>query len=264
MKVDTRFKSDFQDLKLLTNNIPDKSQEQMIIEIFKRILARGDKSTNLVPSRIFDPPLDKVFHIPEPKSSQEIYDLPIRAIYGVKVTQGPINQNGNRTHGWYNCLYATDFASSPESPPGEILAAGDGKVVNLNLQGNSSEAASAPGENEGNGFGKWIAIENKNSEISFYAHLSKVIVEVGDLVKKGQKIGVEGVSGQAGHRHLHFSIQRCTENPKKKEFPLHPLYYYTIPYNLRCTDVKSKKQKVFDIREFQNIDSNSKNPIYLT
>lgn len=42
---------------------------------------------------------------------------------------------------------------------------------------------------------------------SFYLHLSKMFVEKGDTVKKGQKIGEIGTTGRSTGPHLHWGVQ---------------------------------------------------------
>ncbi len=42
---------------------------------------------------------------------------------------------------------------------------------------------------------------------SFYGHMRQIDVKVGDLVKKGQKMGIAGETGLAGGVHVHFGMQ---------------------------------------------------------
>ncbi len=54
--------------------------------------------------------------------------------------------------------------------------------------------------------GNTICIDHGQGVISFYIHLSKVLVKEGDIVDAGQKIGAVGSTGRANGPHLHFSI----------------------------------------------------------
>ena len=54
--------------------------------------------------------------------------------------------------------------------------------------------------------GKSLYLDHGNGVISLYFHLKKFLVAQGDLVQKGQKIGLSGSSGRATGPHLHLSI----------------------------------------------------------
>ena len=56
-------------------------------------------------------------------------------------------------------------------------------------------------------YGKMIDIDHDNGLTTRYAHLSKMVVEVGDIVLKGQRIGALGQSGRATGPHLHFEVR---------------------------------------------------------
>lgn len=54
--------------------------------------------------------------------------------------------------------------------------------------------------------GNSLYLDHGNGVISLYFHLKKFLVAQGDLVKKGQIIGLVGSSGRATGPHLHLSI----------------------------------------------------------
>lgn len=56
-------------------------------------------------------------------------------------------------------------------------------------------------------YGNCIVVDHGYSLQSIYGHLREIDVKPGDLVKKGQKMGMEGETGLAGGVHLHFSMQ---------------------------------------------------------
>ena len=60
---------------------------------------------------------------------------------------------------------------------------------------------------EGRNYGKHIIIDHGLGVMTFYLHLSKVNVKEGDLVTRGQLIGLSGQSGYAAAPHLHLSIR---------------------------------------------------------
>jgi murein DD-endopeptidase MepM/ murein hydrolase activator NlpD len=51
-----------------------------------------------------------------------------------------------------------------------------------------------------------VAIDHGQGVVSFYIHLSKILVKEGDTVEAGQKIGLIGSTGRASGPHLHFSL----------------------------------------------------------
>jgi murein DD-endopeptidase MepM/ murein hydrolase activator NlpD len=82
-----------------------------------------------------------------------------------------------------------DLSDVKDAP---VNAANDGRVVwaaNLGIYGNC------------------IVVDHGYALQSIYGHLKSIDVKVGDIVKKGQKIGIEGSTGLAGGVHLHFSMQ---------------------------------------------------------
>lgn len=81
-----------------------------------------------------------------------------------------------------------DIAGKTGDP---IYAAGAGKVVTV-----ASD----------NSHGKYIVIEHPEGLESWYLHLSKMTISVGDQVSKGQEIGKLGSTGRSTGPHLHFEI----------------------------------------------------------
>ena len=65
--------------------------------------------------------------------------------------------------------------------------------------------------------GNMVAIDHGQGVISFYIHMSKIAVKVGDVVQVGQKIGAVGQTGRANGPHLHFSIyvNKVATNPRQ-------------------------------------------------
>lgn len=59
--------------------------------------------------------------------------------------------------------------------------------------------------------GGTVAIDHGHGLVSFYIHLSKVLVEENQMVKAGQEIGKVGSTGRASGPHLHFSLY-CNGN----------------------------------------------------
>ena len=56
------------------------------------------------------------------------------------------------------------------------------------------------------GYGNMIEVDHGNGLVSRYAHASKRLVKVGDVVLRGQKIGEVGSTGRSTGPHLHFEV----------------------------------------------------------
>ncbi|EFL33911.1 peptidase [Streptomyces viridochromogenes DSM 40736] len=104
-------------------------------------------------------------------------------------------QNGGM---WAHKHSGQDFAV----PSGtKVLAAHGGTVVK----------AGGNGAGDGPAYGNAIVIKHGNGTYSQYAHLSKIEVRIGQVVKTGQEIARSGNTGNSSGPHLHFEI-RTTPN----------------------------------------------------
>lgn len=99
---------------------------------------------------------------------------------------------------WGRNHNGTDFVSDQRG----ILASDNGKVVFAGWK---------------SGYGNCIIIDHGNGFETLYGHLSKLGVREGEVVKKGEKIGVMGSTGNSTGVHLHFEIIKNgrQQNPMK-------------------------------------------------
>lgn len=56
-------------------------------------------------------------------------------------------------------------------------------------------------------YGNMVEIEHGNDIITRYAHASKLLVKVGQVVRRGEKIAEVGSTGRSTGNHLHFEIR---------------------------------------------------------
>jgi len=68
--------------------------------------------------------------------------------------------------------------------------------------------------NCGAGYGNHVKILHANGYMSIYAHLEKIYVKNAQKVKRNQLIGLEGNTGSAAYRHLHWDIHKLYGNEK--------------------------------------------------
>ena len=103
---------------------------------------------------------------------------------------------------------------------GKILikyGSGDSGFFNdgINIKSSSGIAVKASNDGEiiysGNeipGYGNLILIKHNKNLITAYAHLEKIEKTKGDLVKRGQSIGIVGNTGNVKDVQLHFEIRK--------------------------------------------------------
>lgn len=129
-----------------------------------------------------------------------------------QVTKSPALANGTfikPVGGTYTTYYgkghgAVDLAGPVGTP---ILASASGTVASSRWAG-------------GNSYGELVTIKHDNGYVTYYAHLSRRDVSVGQRVEQGQVIGLRGSTGRSTGPHLHFEIR------DEKNRKLNPRNYF--------------------------------------
>ncbi|UUU24106.1 M23 family metallopeptidase [Streptomyces sp. DSM 40750] len=89
---------------------------------------------------------------------------------------------------------------------GQDFAVKSGTAVAA-AHGGTVVKAGGNGAGDGPAYGNAVVIKHGNGTFSQYAHLSKVNVKVGQVVKTGQRIAFSGNTGNSSGPHLHFEIR---------------------------------------------------------
>ncbi|MHB8533717.1 MAG: M23 family metallopeptidase, partial [Solirubrobacteraceae bacterium] len=101
-------------------------------------------------------------------------------------------------HGVFYTHFHTgiDIANVLDTP---VVAAAPGRVM---LAASSRDAA-------GNlvGYGNYVVIDHGGGYLTLYGHLDKFVVTAGQLVQRGQEIGLLGSTGWSTGPHVHFEIR---------------------------------------------------------
>jgi murein DD-endopeptidase MepM/ murein hydrolase activator NlpD len=58
-----------------------------------------------------------------------------------------------------------------------------------------------------NGFGNVVTVRHNASDVTLYAHLSRIDVRVGQKIEQGHRVGAVGATGWATGPHLHFEFR---------------------------------------------------------
>lgn len=76
------------------------------------------------------------------------------------------------------------------------------------------------------GYGNYIEIEHTGGFRSFYAHLSKMMVSIGDTISIATQIACVGSSGVSTGNHLHYEIRKGRRflNPKEWCYCLYEIW----------------------------------------
>lgn len=97
-------------------------------------------------------------------------------------------------------LRANPFGNGHELHNGVDFVVGEGTPVLATAPGRVEEV----GNNGANG--NRVIIDHGFGYRSGYAHLSSILVKAGELVRKGQTIGLSGNTGRSSGPHLHYTL----------------------------------------------------------
>lgn len=120
--------------------------------------------------------------------------------------------SGEGSHSWENAYWALDLDSPYDRPPATIRASAPGVAFVFPRGATCPAPRGTPARTEddpcGEGWGNHVKVLHGGGYFTLYAHLERALVRDGQRVERGEALGVEGATGMAGHRHVHWSVQR--------------------------------------------------------
>ena len=75
---------------------------------------------------------------------------------------------------------------------------------------------------EERGYGNIVRVDHGGRLVSCYAHNARVLVEKGEVVKKGQIIAISGKTGAVTGEHLHYEVRYKGKALNPRRFLPHP------------------------------------------
>ncbi len=114
------------------------------------------------------------------------------------------NEFGFRRNPFGGRSYEFHAGMDIDGESGEVIvASANGIVKNADWQG---------------GYGNMIEINHGNGLTTRYGHLSRIGVQVGDVVQRGQIIGLIGSTGRSTGPHLHFELRLNDQSINPRRF----------------------------------------------
>lgn len=115
---------------------------------------------------------------------------PVAGVKGEGNFMWPTSGTISQKYYWYH--RAVDIANHSNPP---IVAAQGGTVTSAGWNGG--------------GYGNYVVINHGNGYSTLYAHMvtGSIVVQPGQVVRQGQKIGTMGSTGRSTGTHLHFEIK---------------------------------------------------------
>lgn len=150
------------------------------------------------PVLVFGQSMEKVYSVNEFRQMADSMQLSVVELSDYPVIS-PVKQPvissgfGIRKHPVYRVRKfhtGIDFAKVKGTP---VYATGNGVVISKGYN---------------SGYGNYIEIQHAGGFHSFYAHLSKTLVNIGDLVSITQQIACVGNTGLTTGYHLHYEIRK--------------------------------------------------------
>jgi murein DD-endopeptidase MepM/ murein hydrolase activator NlpD len=115
--------------------------------------------------------------------------------------------NGRMMGGFGNRMNPFSDEGAREFHTGVDISAPTGTPVKATAAGMVIEARYTSG-----GYGRLVVIDHGGGYQTYYAHLSRLSVQMGQEVRRGESVGTVGSSGRTTAPHLHYEV-RMRGNP---------------------------------------------------
>ncbi len=167
------------------SDMPVKDLKQTLGQVEQQFSASGQQ-LNVLASLMFDHQLEQN-SVPS--------RMPIRNTY---ITSG-FGGRADPFDGGSAFHKGVDFHANVGDP---VLSVADGVVSYAGVRG---------------GYGNVVEVDHGNGYVTRYAHNSRLVVKVGDLVRAGQQVARAGSSGRSTGAHVHFEVwaDGHVVNPRK-------------------------------------------------
>ncbi|SBV49346.1 peptidase [Xanthomonas bromi] len=167
------------------SDMPVKDLKQTLGQVEQQFSASGQQ-LNVLASLMFDHQLEQN-SVPS--------RMPIRNTY---ITSG-FGGRADPFDGGSAFHKGVDFHANVGDP---VLSVADGVVSYAGIRG---------------GYGNVVEVDHGNGYVTRYAHNSRLVVKVGDLVRAGQQVARAGSSGRSTGAHVHFEVwaNGRVVNPRK-------------------------------------------------
>ena len=165
----------------------EEGEEGLSVTDYEAVYVDGELQTRSVLSvRTVEEPVDRQVEygtIVKTSTFSWPYEGRISSYFGSRTLSGDYN--------YHNGLDIVAYSGSCYGDP--IRAAGDGVVTVARYY-------------DAGGYGKYVVIRHADGTETYYAHMSTVLVNVGDRVQEGDVIGKIGSTGLSTGPHLHFGV----------------------------------------------------------
>lgn len=174
--------------KSIVNKI--NSQKEVYLKSLKELEQSSQEIKNII-ERIYKQQEEDSKRVTQ-KEVPAITLKPKKGILALPVQGKLISGYGRHKNTDFN-TYTFNSGIDISAPLGQVVhAAGSGEVI---YTGSIK------------GYGQIIIIDHGGRITTLYAHLSKILIDIGDKVKKGQIVGQVGDSGGVSSTRLHFEVR---------------------------------------------------------